>query len=200
MSRLFNSQKNLHSTSIPSTRSSGQEPSESTHVLIPIHLSKQCSTSSQNILYFSGPMFFMVVDHEQYVHLLMINFFLFIARDLTYHLVHVNTPPLSHTLVLSVNAVSLLVSELICVIQDLGISTWHLFSLPMTIVMEILSILEHSQILPLWEGEEKSHTPTFIVCSRLLNKLWHLVQTFHRLCYALFSSYYLPTIICMTIP
>lgn len=97
--------------------------------------------------------------------------FLFIARDLTYHLVHVNTPPLSHTLVLSVNAVSLLVSELICVIQDLGISTWHLFSLPMTIVMEILSILQHSQILPLWEGEEKSHTPTFIVCSRLLNKL-----------------------------
>lgn len=67
------------------------------------------------------PHAFYVVDHEQYVHL-MINFFLFIARDLTYHLVHVNTPPLSHTPVLSVNAVSLLVSELICVIQDLGIS------------------------------------------------------------------------------
>lgn len=124
---------------------------------------------------FQAPMLFIVVDYEQYVHIFMINFFLFIARDLTYHLVHVNTLPLSHTSVLSVNVVSLLVSELICVIQDLGISTWHLFSLPMTIVMEILSILQHSQILPLWVGEEKSHAPTFNVCSRLLNKLWHLL-------------------------
>lgn len=80
--------------------------------------------SSQNILYFSGPpMLFIVVDYEQYVHIFMINFFLFIARDLTYRLVHVNTLPLSHTSVLSVNVVSVLVSELICVIQDLGIST-----------------------------------------------------------------------------
>lgn len=75
-------------------------------------------------------MLFIVVDHEQYMHLLMINFFLFIARDLTYHLVYVNTLPLSHTPALNVNVISLLVSELICVIQDLGISTWHLFSLP----------------------------------------------------------------------
>lgn len=66
--------------------------------------------SSQNILYFSGPMLFIVVDHEQYVHLFKINFFLFIARDLTYHLVHVNTLPLKHTSVLSINVVSLLVS------------------------------------------------------------------------------------------
>lgn len=77
--------------------------------------------SSQNIRYFSGPMLFIVVDHEQYVHLFMINFF-FIARDLTYHLVLVNTLPLKHTTVLSINVVSLLVSELICVIQELGIS------------------------------------------------------------------------------